>query len=194
MARERPTRALGSLRSGLVALATASRPVRRLMGVAGRELTRAATVGSVVAEARAAERSRTDTLYSGTYFGVGRDPGGDRQGKSGYASYDRVSSNADIAAYLIWRNFRVQRTLDVGCAKGYLVEALRELGLDAEGCDVSSFAVEHAAEGALGHVRLGNLLDGLPYADGQFDLVSTLEILEHLPPDAVPAALASCAG
>jgi SAM-dependent methyltransferase len=157
------------------------------MARAGAELDRAARVGEVVAEAR---RSAAGGLYQGSYFGEGRDPSGDRQGRSGYATYDRVSSNADIAAYLLWRNFRVHRTLDVGCATGYLVEALRELGVDAHGCDVSPFAVVHASAGALGYVRLGDLSRGLPYGDAEFDLVSCLEILEHLRPEAVPDALA----
>jgi len=164
------------------------------MGRLGDDLSRAARIGAVVAEARAAEAAAGegagDDLYGGRYFGLGRDPSGDRQGQSGYATYDRVSSNADIAAYLLWRNFRVHRTLDVGCARGYLVEALRDLGVDAHGCDVSRYAVEHAAPGALGYVRYGDPSRGLPYDDGQFELVSALEILEHLPPDAVPAALA----
>ena len=173
-------------RQGLVHLATAHPAVRGVMSRAADELARAARIGTVVAEARSAD----DDLYGDRYFGVGRDPSGDRQGHSGYATYDRVSSNADIAAYLLWRNFRVRRTLDVGCARGYLVEALRELGVDAHGCDVSRYAVEHAAPGALGYVRLGDLSHGLPYDDGEFELVSALEILEHLPPAAVPAALA----
>jgi SAM-dependent methyltransferase len=160
------------------------------MATAGRELSRAAQVGEVIAEARAADRQRGQTFYQGSYFGQGRDPSGDRHGKSGYATYDRVSSNADIAAYLLWRNFGVQRTLDIGCAKGFLVEALRDLGLAAQGCDVSSFAVAHAAAGALGHVRMGDLLEGLPYADEAFDMVTLLETLEHLPPERLPAALA----
>jgi SAM-dependent methyltransferase len=185
------TVAADKARAALVRCATAMAPARRAMARAGQELTRAAQVGTVIAEARAADRRRGgQTFYQGSYFGQGRDPGGDRQGFSGYATYDRVSSNADIAAYLLWRNFGVQRTLDIGCAKGYLVEALRDLGLDAQGCDVSSFAVSHAAPGALGHVRMGDLLQGLPYADEQFDLVTLLETLEHLPPERVPAALA----
>jgi SAM-dependent methyltransferase len=177
-------------RRALVRIATSAAPARRLMASAGRELSRAAQIGTVVSEARASARGRAPSIYqASSYFGEGRDPTGDRRGLSGYASYDRVSSNADIAAFLLWRNFRVQRTLDVGCAKGYLVEALRERGVDAHWCDVSAFAVEHAAPGALGHVRLGDLIAGLPYGDGEFDLVSVLEILEHLPPEAVPEAL-----
>jgi SAM-dependent methyltransferase len=133
--------------------------------------------------------SDAEALYGGAYFGAGRDPSGDRQGLSGYASYDRISSNADIAAYLLWRNFGCTTSLDVGCATGFLVEALRELGVDAQGSDISHYAVEHATPGAKGHLKVGNLLDGLPFEDGQFELVSTLEILEHLPPADIPQAL-----
>jgi len=180
--------AVRSGRAGLVRLAAAAGPARRAMARAGRELSRAARIGEAIADARAGGGG-DGTMYEASYFGVGRDPSGDRQGRSGYASYDRVSSNADIAAYLLWRNFRVRRTLDVGCATGFVVEALRELGVDANGCDVSGYAVEHAAPGALGYVRVGDPLRGLPYGDGEFDLVSALEILEHLPPDRVPEAL-----
>lgn len=178
-------------REELNRLATASPAARAVLSRLGRELSRAALVGEVVSEARAKQPDGApDEVYGDAYFGVGRDPSGDRQGRSGYARYDRVASNADIAAYLLWRNFRFQRTLDVGCAQGYLVEALRELGVEALGCDASRFAVEHAAPGALGYVRLGDPSRGLPAEDGSFDLVTVLETLEHLAPEAVPAALA----
>ena len=104
--------------------------------------------------------------YQGSYFGEGRDALGDREGRSGYARYDRIASNADIAGWLLWRNFRVATALDVGCATGFLVEVLRERGIDAQGCDLSAYAIDHATPGAVGHVRVANLFAGLPWPDG----------------------------
>lgn len=161
--------------------------LRRVMQICERELSRAIDTNVPVVQEPTQEV--LDVSYDGTYFGVDRDPLGDREGKSGYASYDRVSSNADIAAWLIWRNFRVEKTLDLGCAKGYLVEALRDLGVESFGCDISRFAIENASESVSRYLRLGSLSDGLPYEDEEFDLVSALEILEHLAPDQISDAL-----
>lgn len=164
-------------------LAMASPVARRIMGRMGKELSDAASL----------THWRTE-LYGGEYFGEGRHPGGDREGLSGYAAYDRLSSNADVAGMLLWRQFGgARRALDIGCATGYLVEVLREHGIDAEGCDMSGYAVSHPAPGAAGHLRVADLLRGLPWPDSSFELVSVLETLEHLPPEDVTAALAELA-
>lgn len=162
-----------AVRGGLKSVARNRPRLRRLMAVAARELARALD----------------DDVYGAQYFGSGRDPL-DRMGLSGYERYDRDTSNANVAAYLVWRWFDVGRTLDVGCATGFVVEAQRELGIDASGVDVSQYAMEQAAQGARGHIGYGDLSRRLPFPDGRFDLVTVLETLEHLQPDAVPAALA----
>jgi SAM-dependent methyltransferase len=176
------------VRRAVDGLAARHQGVRSVLARSGRELTAAADRGLALAESRGS----CDT-YGGAYFGEGRDGSGDRGGRSGYARYDRVASNADIAGWLVWRNFRVCTVLDVGCATGYLVEVLRERGLDAEGCDFSQFAVDHATPGAAGHVRVADLFGRLPWEDGAFELVTALEILEHLPPGRVGGALAELA-
>lgn len=130
--------------------------------------------------------------YGGGYFGEGRDPL-DRMGLSGYERYERDTSNADVAAYLAWRWFRPATSLDVGAARGFVVEALRELGVDARGVDISEWAVEHAADGARGHLRVGDAIAGLDDADDSAELVTVLETLEHLPPEAVPRTVAELA-
>ncbi|MEO6121648.1 MAG: class I SAM-dependent methyltransferase [Acidimicrobiales bacterium] len=139
--------------------------------------------------ARELARALDDDVYGAHYFGAGRNPL-DRMGLSGYERYDRDTSNANVAAYLVWRWFDPRRTLDVGCAFGFVVEALRDLGVDATGVDISEFAVEQAAPGARGHIRQGDLCWGLPLPAGHFDVVTALETLEHLPPEAIPTALA----
>jgi len=110
-------------------------------------------------------------------------------GLSGYERYDRDTSNANAIALPIWHYFDVKKSLDVGCATGFVVEALGELGLDAWGTDLSFWAVEHAAQGAVNRLRQGDLMEGLPFTDAEFELVTCLEVLEHMDPDMIPVVL-----
>lgn len=127
-------------------------------------------------------------VYGASYYGARRNPCS-REGASGYERYDRTSSRSNEAAYLLWKHFDVARTLDVGCAFGFLVEALREIGIDAKGCDFSAFAVNHAPLSVRNHVFFGDLSQTLPFGDRSFDLVSAYETLEHLPPKLIHHAL-----
>jgi len=89
--------------------------------------------------------------------------------------------------------FGPRRVLEVGCATGLLVKAMRGRGLDAEGIDFSRWCVENAPLSVREWVRFGDVLDPATLGKG-YDLVLALDILEHLPPDLVPRALANLAG
>ena len=80
--------------------------------------------------------------------------------------------------------------LDVGCAKGLFVAALRERGVDAVGIDLSETAIAEAHPAAAEHVRVGSLTEPLV---GRFDLVACIEVIEHLDPVDAPRAVANLA-
>jgi SAM-dependent methyltransferase len=73
------------------------------------------------------------------------------------------------------------RILDVGCGTGANLELLAEYG-DAEGVDVSAEALAFCRERGLSNVRQG-AAERLPYEDGSFDLVTALDVVEHLDDD-----------
>jgi SAM-dependent methyltransferase len=144
---------------------------------------------AVVAAQRELNLAMDTGMYGPAYFGAGRDPSS-RMGLSGFEESTRATSNADVSAYLIWRYLNPRTSMDVGCGKGFLVEALHELGVDSRGIDFSFFAVDNPALGAKGRLRWGDVTDRLPLRDGSFEVVSALETLEHLPPESVPKAIA----
>jgi SAM-dependent methyltransferase len=71
--------------------------------------------------------------------------------------------------------------LDVGCGTGANLELLDQFGV-AEGVDVSSDALEFCRQRGLVRVRQGEA-EKLPYDDQTFDLVTGLDVVEHLDDD-----------
>ena len=69
--------------------------------------------------------------------------------------------------------------LDVGCARGLLVQALAGRGVDATGIDVSEHAVESAHPDVRDRLRVASTTEPI---DGRYDLVTCIEVLEHLSP------------
>ena len=73
------------------------------------------------------------------------------------------------------------RLLDVGCGTGKNLEMLRTIAR-AEGVDVSDDALAFCKQRGLTDVRKGEI-EGLPYADGEFDIVTAFDVIEHLDDD-----------
>lgn len=70
------------------------------------------------------------------------------------------------------------RILDVGCSSGAFVSAGVQLGYRAEGVEPAAKAATTAQAAGL-TVRQG-MLHEVGYADGEFDAVALLEVIEHL--------------
>ncbi|PYS46577.1 MAG: methyltransferase type 11 [Acidobacteria bacterium] len=73
------------------------------------------------------------------------------------------------------------RILDVGCGTGANLMMLSQFG-DAEGVDISEDALSFCRERGLKNVRHG-AAEKLPYEDETFDLVTALDVVEHLDDD-----------
>ncbi|MDN6297870.1 MAG: bifunctional 2-polyprenyl-6-hydroxyphenol methylase/3-demethylubiquinol 3-O-methyltransferase UbiG [Halomonas sp.] len=79
-----------------------------------------------------------------------------------------------------------KRVLDVGCGGGILSEAMTHRGAEVTGIDLGHAPLEvarrHAAENAVNvhyrHVAVETLAEELP---GEFDVVTCMEMLEHVP-------------
>lgn len=77
----------------------------------------------------------------------------------------------------IVREIAPKTVLDVGCAMGFLVEALRDRGVEAFGIDISEFAINQVREDIQPFCKVASITDPL---EGEFDLIVTIETFEHL--------------
>ena len=71
--------------------------------------------------------------------------------------------------------------LDVGCGTGANLEMLSQFG-QVEGVDVSAEALSFCRARGLENVKQGEA-EALPYEDNSFDLVTGLDVVEHLDDD-----------
>jgi SAM-dependent methyltransferase len=86
------------------------------------------------------------------------------------------------------------RVLDAGCALGLLVEKLRARGVEAWGVDISEYAIGEVDASVREHCAVGSLTDPLPVGfPDRYDLVTCIEVVEHMPPPEGEAAIARLA-
>ncbi len=71
------------------------------------------------------------------------------------------------------------KVLDVGCAKGYLVEELCDAGMNAYGIDISKYAVQNCSMDMVGRIHHGNILN-LHFPDNSFDLVLGFAVIHNI--------------
>jgi len=94
-----------------------------------------------------------------------------------------------IADTLI-RSFRPARAFDAGCALGFLVEAFWDRGVECWGRDISEYGISQVRADIRPFCSVGSIADRI---DGRYDLVTCIEVVEHMPEAEAKRAIAAIA-
>ncbi len=94
----------------------------------------------------------------------------------------------DAIAERIVRDLSPKTVLDAGCAMGFLVEGLRNHGAEAYGVDISDYAIQNTDPSIRPFCWVGSVADAFPQ---KYDLIVTIEVLEHMPKDEAEKAVAN---
>ena len=71
-----------------------------------------------------------------------------------------------------------ETVLDAGCAKGFLVETLRDREIDARGIDISEYAINEVYGPIRPYCEVGSIT--APFLN-KYSLIVCIEVLEHMP-------------
>ena len=109
-----------------------------------------------------------------------------------YANKDHFVPFFNTIADAIVERFNPKTVLDAGCAVGYLVGALRDRGVEAYGFDISEYAITHVRDDIKPYCFVHSITEKIPKEYPQkYDLVLTIEVLEHLFPEMGTKAIAN---
>ena len=99
----------------------------------------------------------------------------------GYGGYKYDGRWVSVAKRIkkIYKLKNNAKILDIGCAKGFLVKDIVDIGLDAYGLDISEYAIKNSHKDVAGRIHLGNA-NKLPFGDNTFDFVISLNTLHNL--------------
>ncbi len=93
----------------------------------------------------------------------------------------------DIAEAVV-RKIVPRSALDAGCAMGFLVEGLRQRGVEAWGIDISEYAIHHVDPSVQAFCTVGSVAEPL---SRRYDLIVCIEVLEHLTPREAEQAISN---
>ncbi len=130
------------------------------------------------------------SVYDKEYFETGV-----QSGKSGYQNYSWMPELTIRMAHYLAKELKLDVThkiLDFGCAKGFLVKALRILDLRAYGVDVSEYAIRKSDCDVEEWLHLIKDLEDTHIFDGYSHVIAK-DVLEHVPEDDIQPLLAKWA-
>ena len=117
-------------------------------------------------------------LFGEEYFGGG-------SGKPGYYQrpydFNRLYPSFEFTAAQIKKYFNPKTVLNIGSAKGFLVYAFQNFGIDACGVDISGYAISNAPSKIRAYLYKRDFeKDNLPFNDGYFDFITFFATIEYL--------------
>lgn len=107
-------------------------------------------------------------------------------GISGYQNYSWMPELTIRMAHKLVMELPIrpgESVLDFGCAKGFVVKALRILDVDATGVDVSKYAIAHADGEVREYCRHINGNQDPALFTQEYDWMLAKDVFEHLVPD-----------
>jgi glycosyltransferase involved in cell wall biosynthesis len=112
--------------------------------------------------------------FDADYFEYGRKSNWSR----GYTWREFRGLFGETAAFLTSTFPNARTYFDAGCAKGFLIRALRDAGKEAWGCDLSEWAYTHAEESGRPFITLGAAED-IRWSDS-YDVLTMFHVLTQM--------------
>jgi len=123
------------------------------------------------------EESFMNTVYNSSFFNEFYE----ENGGGNYTDKERWMPFFINIAEEIIKRYNPRTVLDAGCAMGYIVEALRDRGVEAYGFDISEYAINNVREDIKPYCFVHSVTEPLPDRYPQkYDMVLSIEVLEHL--------------
>jgi 2-polyprenyl-3-methyl-5-hydroxy-6-metoxy-1,4-benzoquinol methylase len=119
-------------------------------------------------------------LFNGDFYDEDYFERGRTTGKSWLMNYRWMPKRSFKEAKAFISYFDIDEesyVLDVGCAKGFLVKAFRELGIKADGCDISDYALSFTPPGCWNCSEEDSWDEAV---DEKYTHIVLKDVLEHL--------------
>lgn len=129
---------------------------------------------------RGAEKTEQDRAIARQFEEAFFD--GDRRYGYGGFSYQSRFWHPVVPTFQAYYQLGAESSLlDVGCAKGFMLNDFQELipGIEVAGVDVSKYAIAHSMGSVRSKVQVADARE-LPYEDNSFDLVISINTIHNL--------------
>jgi len=129
---------------------------------------------------RSSDKTFTGSMLRGEGSSYGKTDNGVESEATAYIEEVYLPRDRKVVDVFLSVIPNVKKAIVLGCARGYMVQAFHEKGVQAVGVDISEWAITHGAEKVKDSLYCGDVCDLSMWGDKEFDLVVALDVLEHI--------------